>query len=134
VFGYYGIKWNQERYTFYKDLLYNVLNEPTPIVADPDTDETALGNRFVNGQLLAPYPYNIGIETLRQRTNRYQRDRDFAVMLTALWYVLQLVEAHVDAHLKEFKVNPQLQVSVEPAIGASPYTGKTSGLALSLRF
>jgi len=131
--GYY-IQYNQDRYVFYKDLLYRVLNEPSPLViVDPDTGDTAGGNRFINGQVV-PYPYNIGIQTLRQRVQRYQRDRDFGVMLTALWYVLQIVEAHVDAHLKEFKVNPQLNVMVEPAIQSNYLTGRTSGLSLKLRF
>jgi hypothetical protein len=130
----FGIKAAQNNYVFYKDLLYRVLNEPNPIViVDPETKETSTGNRLV-GDRLVPYPYNIGIETLRQRTNRWARDRDFMVMMSILWYVLQTVEAHVDAHLKEFKVNPQLNVSVEPAIQNNYLTGRTSGLSLTLRF
>jgi hypothetical protein len=134
VLGYYGIKYNHDRYVFYKDLLYRLLNEPNPIIiTDPGTGGTAGGNRVINGTLVA-YPYNVGIETLRSRVNRFQRDRDFAVMLTAVWYLLQMVEAHVDAHLKEFKVNPQLKVSVEPAIESSYMTGRTNGLSLKLKF
>ena len=130
----FGIKAAQNNYVLYKDLLYRVLNEPVPyVIIDQETGETANGNRVI-GDKLVPYPYNIGIETLRQRTNRWARDRDFMVMMSILWYVLQTVEAHVDAHLKEFKVNPQLNVSVEPAIQSNYLTGRTSGLSLTVRF
>lgn len=129
----YGIKAYHDYYVMYKGMLYRLLNEPTPLVFDPDTGETPSGNRVINGKLVA-YPYNLGIETLRQRVSRFQRDRDFAVMLTGLWYILQAVEAHVDAHLKEFKVNPQLKVMVEPSINSSYMTGRTSGFSLTLRF
>jgi hypothetical protein len=131
----FGIKYYQDGYVLYKDLLYEVLNEPFPVVViDPDTGDTAGGNRLLPNGALVPYPVNLGVATLRQRVQRYQRDRDFAVMLTAVWYVLQMVEAHVDAHLKEFKVNPQLQVMVEPAMESNYLTGRTNGLSLKLKF
>ena len=31
-------------------------------------------------------------------------------------YILQMVDAHVDAHLKEFDLNPNLRVSIQPAV------------------
>ena len=130
----FGIKAAQDNYVFYKGLLYRVLNEPNPVVIiDKETGDTSTGNRVV-GDRLVPYPFNIGVETLRQRTNRWARDRDFMVMMSILWYVLQTVEAHVDAHLKEFKVNPQLNVSIEPSMQSNTLTGRTSGLSLTLRF
>jgi hypothetical protein len=122
----------QDQHKELKDMLFNVLNEPAnPVAVNGDT--TALGNILRGGQVVSPkYLYNT--EQLRARVNRWQRDRDFTVMLTALWYVLQLVEAHVDAHLKEFDVNPQLKVSIEPSIRSNVLTGRTSGLALTFKF
>lgn len=119
----------------FKDLLFNVLNEPASPVATNGTSSgiTALGN-IINGNRVVDPKYRMNVDQLRSQVNRWQRDRDFTVMLTALWYVLQMVEAHVDAHLKEFDVNPELKVSIEPSIRSNVLTGRTNGVALTLRF
>jgi hypothetical protein len=49
-------------------------------------------------------------------------------------YLLQMVDAHVDSHLKEFDLNPRLQVSIEPTMKQNALTGTTTGLALVFKF
>ena len=49
-------------------------------------------------------------------------------------YLLQMVDAHVDAHLKEFDLNPQLRVSIEPMMEQNMMLGKQSGFSLIVRF
>ena len=71
---------------------------------------------------------------LRSATEFYRRQRDFFLILDGLWYLLQLVDAHVDAHLREFDLNPQLKVSLEPNIQQNPFIGQASGLSLTFRF
>lgn len=123
-----------ENYMLFKDMLFNVLNEPNvPVIVDQATGLTALGN-FVRGGQVVSSQYGLTVEQLRSQVNKWHRDRDFTVMLTAVWYVLQMVEAHVDAHLKEFDVNPQLKVSIEPSIRNSVMTGRSSGVSLTLKF
>ncbi len=39
-------------------------------------------------------------------------------------YLLQIVDAHVDAHLKEFDLNPRLQVSIEPTMYQDSMLGR----------
>ena len=73
-------------------------------------------------------------DQLRNIIDTARRQRDFFIVLDGMWYLLQLVDAHVDAHLKEFKVNPELNVMVEPAIESNYLTGRTNGLSLKLRF
>jgi hypothetical protein len=36
--------------------------------------------------------------------------------------------------LKEFDVNPQLKVSIEPSIRSNVMTGRTTGMALTFKF
>jgi hypothetical protein len=67
---------------------------------------------------------------LRSRIDYARRQRDYFMILTGLFYILQMVDAHVDAHLKEFDLNPKLQVRIEPQI--SPMNG--IGMGLSVRF
>ena len=71
---------------------------------------------------------------LRSITDTYRRQRDYFLILNAFWYILQMVDAHVDAHLKEFDLNPQLKLGLSPAVQQNYMTGQTSGLTLTLKF
>ncbi len=67
---------------------------------------------------------------LRSRIDYARRQRDYFMILTGFFYILQMVDAHVDAHLKEFDLNPKLQVRIEPQL--SPVNG--IGMGVSVRF
>jgi hypothetical protein len=49
-------------------------------------------------------------------------------------YILQIIDAHVDAHLKEFDVNPNLQVRMQPLMKSDLLLGKQIGLSLTIQF
>lgn len=51
---------------------------------------------------------------LKNLRDSYRRSRDLSIILTALVYTFQVVDAHVDAHLKDFDVSDNLSLSVEP--------------------
>jgi hypothetical protein len=70
---------------------------------------------------------------LRNIVDRYRRQRDFYIVYTGLFYFLQIVDAHIDAHLKEFDVNPKLQVRIEPSFEQNVYFSAT-GVSLKLKF
>lgn len=74
------------------------------------------------------------VEQLRRAEVRSRRERDFFIILGGVWYMLQLVDAHVDAHLKEFDLNPKLQVKLEPMMENNPLVGRNTGVALRIRF
>lgn len=109
--GIYFVNAYQDLYLKYKNELYGILND---------------------GSLISTSGYNEA--QLRRLTNVYKRERDFFSIVTVFWYILQLVDAHVDAHLKEFDVNPQLQVKLEPIIENSPVNGRSAGIALKFKF
>ena len=78
---------------------------------------------------------------LKNLRNSYRRNRDLCIILTAGLYILQIVDAHVDAHLRDYDISKDLTVSLTPAIGysynrMSPYSGggATLGMNLSLTF
>ena len=78
---------------------------------------------------------------LKNLRNSYRRNRDLCIILTAGLYILQIVDAHVDAHLRDYDISRDLSVSLTPAIGYSynrmaPYSGggTTLGMNLSLTF
>jgi Family of unknown function (DUF5683) len=67
---------------------------------------------------------------VRSTIDFYRRQRDYFMILTGFFYLLQMVDAHVDAHLKEFDLNPKMRVSIEPRF--SPMQG--IGMGLTVRF
>ena len=71
---------------------------------------------------------------LRGTVNLARRDRDFLVILMGGMYLLQMIDAHVDTHLKEFDLNPNLKVSIEPTISRDALLGKQTGVSVILRF
>ncbi|MBL6449498.1 hypothetical protein JMN32_24515 [Fulvivirga sp. 29W222] len=70
---------------------------------------------------------------LRNNLDSERRDRDFYVIMIGVLYLLQIADAHIDAHLKEFDLNPNLQVSLEPAFSNESF-GYNAGLSLKLKF
>jgi hypothetical protein len=117
AFGYMGY-WAgryQDGYKKYKvQLFYNIENN--------------LGENGLNPES------NFSTAYLRTVTERFRRERDFMIILLGAMYVLQIVDAHVDAHLKEFDLNPNLQVSIEPMVEQNPIAGRQGGVALVIKF
>lgn len=79
-------------------------------------------------------PSGLSEATLRRAVDFYRRKRDFTIVLLGLGYLLQIVDAHVDAHLKEFKYNPNLRVSLVPELNQDPLTGRSTGMGLTITF
>lgn len=78
----------------------------------------------------------LGLDETQLRTiiDQARRQRDYFLIITGFFYILQMVDAHVDAHLKEFDLNPKLKVRIEPMIENSYYTGTSTGIAFKFRF
>lgn len=116
-FGFaYGIDFYQKGYTKYKnELYYNLENgyEEDGDIRPDDTYTTANYRRIVD---------------------LYKRQRDFMIILMAGMYLLQIIDAHVDAHLKEFDLNPNLQVSVRPVMEQTAMLGNQKGFTIVLKF
>jgi Family of unknown function (DUF5683) len=79
-------------------------------------------------------PLGIPESRLRVTVDRARRQRDYFLIFTGIWYFLQVVDAHVDAHLQEFKWNKDMRISLQPSIEQNVLTGKTTGLTLTFKF
>ena len=73
-------------------------------------------------------------EAVESFVERARRNRDYTMILGALFYGLQIVEAHVDAHLKEFSVNEELAVKLKPDFEILSVGQPFAGVGMSLRF
>jgi hypothetical protein len=72
-------------------------------------------------------------ENIQRRYARYKRDRDYWIILAGLFYVLNIVDATVDAHLREFNINQDLSLNIQPSFQRSPYNNMHAGLSLNFR-
>lgn len=71
--------------------------------------------------------------TLINAQRTFQRNRDLSLIITVGLYVLNIVDANVDAHLKQFNVNDDL--TFQPAIIPSDINQQQNvGLSLTYRF
>ena len=63
----------------------------------------------------------------------YQRNRDLSLLLSVAFYVLNIVDANVDAHLMQFNVNENL--SIAPDLQQNDINYKPNlGLTVNLKF
>lgn len=111
TFGYF-INWNNNNYQFYrKQLIYEVAGDPN-------------------------FPNETGLDkaTLQRARDYYRRNRDQLAIYGILFYFLQIVDAHVDAHLIEFDVNQDLSVKLEPGYIPLDVGGYNSGLSIKVKF
>jgi hypothetical protein len=72
--------------------------------------------------------------TLQQRREEFRRDRDYFWILTGVVYVLNIVDAAVDAHLFYFDVSDKLSMQfLPPTTGFNPYTGRLETTYVSIK-
>jgi hypothetical protein len=112
----YAINYYNDLYRDYKFVLFSALEQG---VGENELDSTLGMKTTVRGY--------------RNAVDKAQRERDLMIIIMGLVYVLQIVDAHVDAHLKEFDLNPKLQVRLEPRIEQNNLTGRQTGLSLIVR-
>ena len=53
---------------------------------------------------------------IRNLRNNFRRNRDLCIIISAGLYVLQIVDAHVDAHLKDYDISDDLTMNLEPMV------------------
>ena len=99
------------QYLFFRDALF------LEVDGDPDTiNETGLNE-----------------SQIRRRVEFFRRNRDFYYILTGALYLLNILDAHVDAHLREFDINDELALNIKPAMVQNPWNIANIGLSLQLK-
>ncbi len=108
--GVYAYAWNNKKYHEYRDAYKSRL------AGKKDDPYQFLDNaRLIQGQKF------------------YQKNRDLASLITVGLYILNIVDANVDAHLLQFNVNDDL--TFKPELQQNPIDNKQNlGLTLSFNF
>ncbi len=73
-------------------------------------------------------------EDLRTLKRFYRRNLDLSIVLTAVWYGLNIVDAAVDAHLFEFDVSDNLSLRIDPIMEYHSRANNFTGFKVGLRF
>jgi hypothetical protein len=112
--------WFQEKYYLQYRKAYYLVRDGTKKVGDPDLGDLA------QRETSLPNIYN--------SLTGYRSFRDLAILISALGYSLQILDAVVDAHLHDFDVSDNLTLNWQPAL--LPVPGQllpAGGVALTLR-
>lgn len=89
----------------------------------------------VNGSGIVPGSPDFSDSALQDGQERYQRDRDLALFITLALYALNIIDANVDAHLKQFNVDDDLGLDFKPYLEYNPIIGNPNyGVALTIKF
>lgn len=106
---------------------YNRTRYALAVLASPAPTQDSLN--AVHSQLRPLVDQKAQGSILRYR-NEFRRDMDYAILFTLLFWGLNIVDATVDAHLKGFNVNDDLNVKLRPAL----LPGNVVGLSLAFTF
>lgn len=76
--------------------------------------------------------YTTSLDNYRRE---FRRNIDYSVLVFLLFWGLNVIDATVDAHLKEFDVSPTLSMKLKPMLPSQPVAGgMPAGTGLSLVF
>ncbi len=111
----YSLHYNQTNFTNYRDAYrYRVDGDPTTV------------DKYVG------IYRDDDLFTLQKFYNRY---RDLSVIGIALLYVLNIVDASVDAHMFTFDVGDDLSFNIHPTLIKTSYTNNyNTGFSLNIKF
>jgi hypothetical protein len=83
---------------------------------------------------LAPLVKSRSVNALINYRNEFRRNRDYAILFGLLLWGLNVVDATVDAHLKDFDVSDDLTLRIKPTLlpGKVPAISNVPGLSFAL--
>ena len=112
----YFIGWNNKKYQQYRNAY--LLKKSFPL--DELNDQLAI---------------DISEDNLERGLDYYRRNRDLLMVVLVGVYLIQVLDAHIDAHLMEFDVTEDLTFKIEPGFESqSLWTSRQYGLKFTLNF
>lgn len=89
----------------------------------------------INNSGIVPGNPDLSDAALQDAQERYQRDRDLALVVTIGLYALNIIDANVDAHLRQFNVDDNLSMDFKPYLEYNPINAQPNyGMALTIKF
>ena len=89
----------------------------------------------INGDNAAGADPDLDTDDLERQQENYQQDRDLALVITIAMYALNIIDANVDAHLKQFNIDEDLSMDFKPYLDLNPITNNPNyGIAFTIKF
>lgn len=121
----YMVYHNQREFKKY-DYVYTRLTDPTKLLGSRAYSSVDTAQAFRQ--------YGAYSKEYIQYNATYHRDwRDKFVIITVLMYAANIIDAHVDAHLKDFNISEEVSMRVRPSI-LPTFAGIQSSLELNFYF
>ena len=112
VIGYF-INYNHQLYKQYRDGLIALIDQ------DDRTE---------------PFDPRLDNNDYQRAVDYWRRNRDLLMIGGLLLYVMNIVDAHVDAHLELFTVDDDISLNLEPSFSQTAMQTNLIGLSLKLKF
>ncbi len=113
VFAYFINQNSTEYHKFKEAYIWKVSNDTVPI----------------DNPYIYKYP---SVDQLKSGKDYYERNLEISWILCGVWYILNILDASVDAHLMNFDVSDNLSLHIEPHIDHSNLYARPGGAGLSL--
>lgn len=112
---------------FYNKKWYNRTRDVAKMIAANDTAnyKSRVDQRFYI--FFERYTGNAALRSLTTYRNEFRRNMDYSILFTLLFWGLNVVDATVDAQLRDFDVGDKLSMKIKPTLLQN---GSTAGLSL----
>lgn len=111
---------------FYNKKWYNRIKYAYAVASTPNPSQDSLDRVH---QRLRFFVDRKEANALVNARNEYRRNMDYSILFFLLFWSLNIVDATVDAHLRDFDVSPDLSLKLKPVLNSSNY-----GVGLVLTF
>jgi len=123
----FNTKWYRKYKSAYRDFIIQDPNNKSYLEFLPPT--------WTEEDLKDPMNADWFQSALNNKKDYYRRYRDLSFIGMAIVYVLNLMDASVDAHLSDFDISDDLSLSIDPVIvDPTPASSSGAGIKMSINF
>lgn len=125
----YGITWNDRMYVDYRKGYVDLMDK------DPNTNYFEY--LLPEGVTLNNSNKDYYTRVIKTKLDNYRRNRDLCIIASAVFYLLTIIDAYVDAQMFDYDISPDLTLELTPSVisTSSLYEQDSSvGLSCKLKF
>ena len=125
----YGITWNDRMYVDYRKGYVDLMDK------DPNTNYFEY--LLPEGVTLNNSNKDYYTRVIKTKLDNYRRYRDLCIIASAVFYLLTIIDAYVDAQMFDYDINPDLSLEVVPTViapSAAHEQESSVGLSCKLKF
>jgi hypothetical protein len=125
----YGITWNDRMYVDYRKGYVDLM--------DKDPSSNYYEYLLPEGVVLDNSNRDYYTRVIKTKLDNYRRNRDLCIIASAVFYLLTIIDAYVDAQMFDYDISSDLSLEVVPTVIAPSATHEQEssvGLSCKLKF